>query len=198
MGADIGMAVCGPYDGPSLTTEDIDISYGYTATRSHGMVIDYTSGDYKNLHIENVESFHGEANGLTFYKESYINLENVIINNINAGSKMNDESVAALVLPNLVPRACAVDIHDQTEINYIDGEDIDNIRINNIYGFETCDQFGIGGLSEHIEGRIYNNHVISITLGIIMILLFGFLLHFIYLFVKFLTTNNIKKTTNYQ
>ena len=28
--ADLGMDICGPYNGPSLTTEDIDISYGYT------------------------------------------------------------------------------------------------------------------------------------------------------------------------
>eukprot|EP00483_Globobulimina_turgida_P005455 UN05465 len=69
--AGLGMDVCGQYLGPKLTTEDIDISYGYTATRAHGMVIDYTSGDYTNIHIENVESFRGEANGLTIYKESY-------------------------------------------------------------------------------------------------------------------------------
>lgn len=28
--ADLGMEICGPYQGPELTTEDIDISYGYT------------------------------------------------------------------------------------------------------------------------------------------------------------------------
>ena len=46
--------------------------YIYLGTRSHGMVIDFVSGDYKDIKIENVESWNGEANGLTIYKESYI------------------------------------------------------------------------------------------------------------------------------
>eukprot|EP00486_Rosalina_sp_Unknown_P013765 CAMPEP_0201591984 /NCGR_PEP_ID=MMETSP0190_2-20130828/190002_1 /ASSEMBLY_ACC=CAM_ASM_000263 /TAXON_ID=37353 /ORGANISM="Rosalina sp." /LENGTH=1019 /DNA_ID=CAMNT_0048050547 /DNA_START=33 /DNA_END=3093 /DNA_ORIENTATION=- len=135
--ADLGLDVCGEYMGPHLTQEDIDISYGYTGTRAHGMVVDYVSGDYKDIKIENVESWHGEANGLTIYKESYINLQSVLIRNVNAGTKLDKETAEQLVLPNLVPRACAVDIHDDTVVTFVDGEDIDNIRFENVLGYET-------------------------------------------------------------
>merc|ERR1712130_834939 len=121
---------------------DIEIQYGYTGTRSHGMVIDFTSGDYKNIKIENVESWHGEANGLTIYKESFVNLQNIIVQNVNAGTKLNQDIVNKLTLPNLVPRACPVDIHQNTMIDYIEGEDIDNIIFDNVIGFDICDQFG--------------------------------------------------------
>merc|ERR1719203_148223 len=82
--AELGSEICGPYDQIHITFEDIDIQYGYTATRAHGMVIDYTSGDYTNIKIEDIESYHGEANGLTIYKESYVNLANIEVNNVNA------------------------------------------------------------------------------------------------------------------
>merc|ERR1711971_254055 len=91
--AALGSDVCGEYAGPHLTTEDIDIQFGYTGTRSHGMVIDFTSGDYKNIKIENIESWHGEANGLTIYKESYVNLQNISVYNVNAGSKLTQAVV---------------------------------------------------------------------------------------------------------
>mmetsp|Transcript_61329 Transcript_61329/g.97647 ORF Transcript_61329/g.97647 Transcript_61329/m.97647 type:complete len:596 (+) Transcript_61329:1-1788(+) len=140
--ADLGLTVCGAYPGPHLTTEDLDIQYGYTGTRAHGMVIDWTSGQYSNLRIENVESWHGEANGLTVYKQSFINLHNVVVRNVNAGTKLDDEMVNALTSPNLVPRACPVDIHQETQITYVDGDDVDNILFDNVNGFEVCDQFG--------------------------------------------------------
>eukprot|EP00485_Elphidium_margaritaceum_P018336 CAMPEP_0202729440 /NCGR_PEP_ID=MMETSP1385-20130828/186133_1 /ASSEMBLY_ACC=CAM_ASM_000861 /TAXON_ID=933848 /ORGANISM="Elphidium margaritaceum" /LENGTH=1043 /DNA_ID=CAMNT_0049395701 /DNA_START=32 /DNA_END=3164 /DNA_ORIENTATION=- len=191
--ADLGLDVCGEYDGPHLTTEDIDIQYGYTGTRAHGMVIDWTTGQYKDIQIEDVESWHGEANGLTIYKESYIDLQSLLIRNINAGTRLDAAKVDTLTLPNLVPRACAVDIHDRTVINYgesyidlqsllirninagtrldaakvdtltlpnlvpracavdihdrtvinyVSGGEVDNIVFNNVVGFDTCDQFG--------------------------------------------------------
>ena len=95
--ADLGMEICGPYAAPHLSSEDIDIQYGYTGTRAHGLVIDYTSGDYTNIRIENIESYHGEANGITIYKGSYINLGNIEVNNINAGTKLDADNVNNLV-----------------------------------------------------------------------------------------------------
>jgi len=129
--------------GPHLTTEDIEIQYGYTGTRSHGMVIDFTSGDYSNIRIENVESWHGEANGMTIYKESYVNLAQIVVRNVSAGTRLNQQIVDGLpALPNLVPRACPVDIHQDTVIDYLNGEAVDNIIFENVNGFENCDQFG--------------------------------------------------------
>ena len=154
------------------------------------MVIDYTPGDYKNLHIENVESWHGEANGLTIYKESYINLQNLIINNIRAGTKFDEQSVTKLTLLNLVPKACAVDIHEDTLIHYINGDDTDNIISNNIIGFETCDQSGNDMNKENeILNNIHRNskHIMSIIWGIIIIIIAGLLLYFIYRLIEYIT-----------
>lgn len=162
------------------------------------MVIDYTSGDYINLHIENVESWRGEANGLTIYKESYINLQNVLINNINAGTKLNENDVSNLVLPNLIPRACAVDIHDGTVIKYLDGDDIDNIRHYNIFGFQTCDQFGANNNFDVINGNAFlnNKHLMNVFLGIIIIIMCAFVILFIYRIIKYIKRDNNNKGNN--
>ena len=90
--ADLGSEqLCGAYDGPSAAHEDIDIQYGYTGTRSHGLVIDYAKGALRNIQIESIESFHGEANGMTVYKECDIILENIQVNNIRAGTQLTDD-----------------------------------------------------------------------------------------------------------
>eukprot|EP01084_Bolivina_argentea_P173385 300297_1 len=141
--ADLGLMVCGPYEGPHLSTEDIDIAYGYTGTRATGMVCDFVTADYEDIVIQNVESWNGEANGWAIYKQSYINVSNVVVSNIHAGTKLTQERVDTLTLPNYVPRACAVDVHDETEIHFKDGRDVDNIRSDDVVGFDTCDQFPI-------------------------------------------------------
>merc|ERR1719491_1976363 len=147
--ADLGSDVCGEYAGPHLTTEDIDIQFGYTGTRAHGMTIDFTTGAYRNIRIENVESLHGEANGLTVYKESYVTLENVLARNVSAGTNLDEATVDGLRMPNMVPRACSVDIHELTEVRYGDADSDaqarkaeENIVFAHIVGFEVCDQFG--------------------------------------------------------
>ena len=189
------MELCGPYPGPHLTTEDIDIQYGYTGTRAHGMLIDYTTGDYKNIQIENIESYHGEANGLTIYKESFINLQNLYINNVHAGTKLTDEDVEQLSLPNLVPRACAVDIHDDTLISYIDGEDIDNIVFNDVYGFEICDQFngnykGNKLDSSTLSQQPYDDIYMIIILIVVIFIMFSMVLYFLFRLLKCNCNNN--------
>lgn len=165
------------------------------------MVIDYTSGDYTNIHIENVESWHGEANGLTIYKESFVNLGNIQVHDIHAGTKLNDDDVSQLNLPNLIPRACALDIHDDTVIDYIYGQDIDHIRHKNIFGFDTCDQFGgdknnnnhdhFGGAQTSISSFNFDDgHILSIILAIILITVSGFIVYFIYHLIEYIKKNN--------
>eukprot|EP00486_Rosalina_sp_Unknown_P001205 CAMPEP_0201565262 /NCGR_PEP_ID=MMETSP0190_2-20130828/4248_1 /ASSEMBLY_ACC=CAM_ASM_000263 /TAXON_ID=37353 /ORGANISM="Rosalina sp." /LENGTH=712 /DNA_ID=CAMNT_0047982553 /DNA_START=729 /DNA_END=2869 /DNA_ORIENTATION=- len=127
---------CGPYSGPTVGNEDIDIQYGYTGTRSHGLVIDWAQGTLKNIQIENIESYHGEANGMTVYKECDITLENIQVDNIYAGTQLIDDDIDSLNLPNLTPRACGVDIRPNTIVNI--NEDIGIINGDNIVGFETC------------------------------------------------------------
>ena len=149
------------------------------------MVIDYVTGDYKDIKIENVESWHGEANGLTIYKESYINLQSVLIRNINAGTKLDKETAESLTLPNIIPRACAVDIHDDTIITFVDGEDIDNIRFENVMGYDTCQQFkdinnnnnnNQNTFPFHNYQHIYMNVVLSIF-GAILMAMIGYVIY---------------------
>eukprot|EP00486_Rosalina_sp_Unknown_P012144 CAMPEP_0201592364 /NCGR_PEP_ID=MMETSP0190_2-20130828/190279_1 /ASSEMBLY_ACC=CAM_ASM_000263 /TAXON_ID=37353 /ORGANISM="Rosalina sp." /LENGTH=866 /DNA_ID=CAMNT_0048051107 /DNA_START=228 /DNA_END=2828 /DNA_ORIENTATION=+ len=73
---------CGGYGGPSVGGEDPDIQYGFTGTRSHGMIIDYAQGTLSNIQIEGIESYNGEANGLTVYKGCDISLENIQVDNM--------------------------------------------------------------------------------------------------------------------
>ncbi len=56
---------CAEYEGPNVGNEDIEIQYGYTGTRSHGMVIDFARVEIKNIQINNIESYNGEANEFT-------------------------------------------------------------------------------------------------------------------------------------
>jgi len=178
--AELGSTICGPYPGPHLTIEDIDIQYGYTGTRAHGLVVDYTSGEYTNIRIENIESYHGEANGMTIYKESYVNLHNINVRNINAGTQLNADSVQKLVSPNLVPRACAVDIRPNTYVQYIDGDARDNLQFdaNEIRGFEVCDLF----VSNPNDPQ--NMHVLVIIFVLMMMAMTVVLLFVAYKIIK--------------
>jgi len=136
--ADLGSSTwCGPYPGPDVGNEDIDIQYGYTGTRSHGIVVDFASGTFSNIIVEDIESYNGEANGMTVYKECDLVLENVKVDNIHAGTQLDDEQVDALESPNLIPRACGVDIRPNTLVSFND--DVDGIiNGDDIVGFETC------------------------------------------------------------
>ena len=127
---------CGAYDGPNVGNEDIDIQYGYTGTRSHGVVVDFAQGSFTNINIENVESYHGEANGMTVYKECDVVLENIQVDSIHAGSQLSDDEVDGLSSPNLTPRACGVDIRPNTIVTI--NEDVGIISGEDIVGFDTC------------------------------------------------------------
>lgn len=101
------------------------------------MVIDYVTGSLSNIQIEGIESYHGEANGLTIYKECDVSLENIVVNKIYAGSKLTDDDIVTLDLPNLTPRACGVDIRSDTTVT-IEDDATGIIKGDEITGFETC------------------------------------------------------------
>ena len=170
--ADLGnQEWCGQYLGPTVGNEDIDIQYGYTGTRSHGLAIDYASGTLKNIQIENIQSYHGEANGMTIYKECDITLENIQVDNIHAGTNLvDDDAIDKLDLPNLIPRACGVDIRPNTIVNIDD--DIGIINGDDIIGFQTCyddDQDSIIEEFVQIDDNIDNINKIQETSMIILI-----------------------------
>merc|ERR1719204_1997108 len=47
---------CGAYPGPTVGNEDIDIQYGFTGSRAHGVVLDFAQGNVSNVRVHNVES----------------------------------------------------------------------------------------------------------------------------------------------
>ena len=133
--ANLGSNACGLSQGPSVSNEDMDIQYGYTGTRAHGLIIDYVTGNIQNINIKNIESYHGEAIGINIYKGCDINLNgNINIDTINAGSKLNIDDVQGLTLPNLIPRACAINIHHDT--NVVFNNNIQQTTQNNVNGFD--------------------------------------------------------------
>ncbi len=50
-------------------------------------------GEIKNIQINNIESYNGEANGFTIYKES---------DSIHAGTQLTNDDINNLNLPNLI------------------------------------------------------------------------------------------------
>jgi len=142
--ADLGSQEwCGAYTGLDVGGEDPEIQYGFSGTRSHGMVVDFAQGTLSNIQIANVESWNGEANGMTIYKGCELSVSNIVVDNIHAGTQLSALDVQQLALPNLVPRACGVDIRADTIVNVADadGDDADVVGIMNgddISGFETC------------------------------------------------------------
>merc|ERR1712228_1116391 len=57
------------------------------------------------------------------------------VNDVRAGTKLSESDVQAIVLPNVVPRACSLDIHAETDV------DVDNLLVDGVIGFEICDPF---------------------------------------------------------
>jgi len=136
--ADLGSSQwCGEYEAPNVGNEDIDIQYGYSGTRAHGLVMDYAQGTLSNVNINSIHSARGEANALTVYKECNVRLENVQIDNVHAGTQLTHSDVEALTLPNLIPRACGVDIRPNTIVT-VDADTVGIVRGDDIDGFETC------------------------------------------------------------
>eukprot|EP01083_Nonionella_stella_P067358 178120_1 len=135
--ADLGnQEWCGSYDGPNVGNEDIDIQYGYTGTRAHGIVMDYAQGVIQNVQIEKIDSYYGEANGFTVYKECDVVLRNINIDSVHAGTQVNDDDLIHLDLPNLIPRACGLDIRPNTVVTMTDDE---SVTIgDDISGVNTC------------------------------------------------------------
>ena len=135
--AALGADWCGQYE-------------GYTATRAQGMVIDYVEGNVANVRIEAIESFRGEANGLVVYEGCDVVMDNVAVDAIRAGTALSEEEVEGLQLPNLTPKACGLDIRNDTVVSF-DDDGVGIIRGDDINGFETCDDdifSGDGGTAQ--------------------------------------------------
>jgi len=73
---------------------------------------------------------------MTVYKGCQIALSNIQVDSIHAGTQLSVEQVQTLNLPNLIPRACGVDIRPDTEVLIDDERGI--VTGPDITGFETC------------------------------------------------------------
>merc|ERR1712130_1049858 len=65
-----------------------------------------------------------------------VSLENIQVNQIRAGSHLNDEQVQILGSPNLRPRACGVDIRPNTMVTI--NQNVGLLIGDDIVGFDTC------------------------------------------------------------
>ena len=191
--ADLGnQDICGEYGGPSVGGEDPDIQYGFTGTRSHGMIIDYAQGTLSNIQIEGIESYNGEANGLTVYKGCDVSLENIQVDNIHAGTQLTSDDISGLALPNLVPRACGVDIRDDTIVNIVEDNGI--INGDDIVGFETCyDEIPQDQDTEKIVSKSFGVSNLNMTHFIIAAIFCVILLGLMYLKVMIKRFKEYKK-----
>eukprot|EP01084_Bolivina_argentea_P298668 514715_1 len=136
--ADLGSKICGPYDQIHITFEDIDIQFGYTATRSHGMVIDYTTGDYKNIQIENIESYYGSAWGMVLYKGNDFDISDISVKSVYAGTQLTALEAQALALPNNMPLACSVELRDEAVVRSLNDVDFRDVVGEDIIGHKLC------------------------------------------------------------
>lgn len=137
--AALGAQWCGASHGPAVSNEDRDIQYGYTGTRATGMVADYATGTVQNVHINGVESLHGEAVGLNVYKHCDLQVlggaASLQIGAVRAGSNLSEQAVQKLALPNLRPHACALYVHDEASLDLLDAE---ALNASDIEGFAGC------------------------------------------------------------
>eukprot|EP01083_Nonionella_stella_P034158 93523_1 len=131
--ADLGANWCGLSDGPGVSNEDVDIQYGYTGTRAHGLAIDYVQGMIENVSISAIESLNGEAVAMNVYKGCDVQIDAIHVKSVGAGTKLSMMDVEQLTLPNLVPRACAIDIHNQSDVTGLTR--VTQIKLN---GHEKC------------------------------------------------------------
>jgi len=172
--ADLGSQTwCGQYPGPDVGNEDIDIQYGYTGTRAHGLVLDYVSGSFSNVNVENVESYYGEANAVTIYKQCTLDLANIRVDAIHAGTKFAADPLLldALQLPNLVPRACGVDIRfaddGQDGIVLNVDADVGLITGDDITGPQTC----YADNDDEEDGENMMQSILSMNISQLMLML---------------------------
>jgi len=109
---ELGTNICGEYESITFQTgvdNDKDIQYGYVGSKVHGILLDYASGDIKNVKIEHLKSYYGSTKAIAIYKGSVVNIDgNININQIIAGSKLTKPEASNLVLPNVTPFVCSI------------------------------------------------------------------------------------------
>ncbi len=128
-----------------------------------------------------MDSFHGEANGMTVYKACEVVLENVRVDQIRAGSHLTHAQVNGLSSPDLVPRACGVDIRPNTNV-WIN-QDMGIVKGNDISGFDTC------------YGKIdFDERGISMVSLVMILSLLAILLYvFAKILMEYLANNGVMK-----
>ena len=81
---------------------------------------------------------------------------------------------------NLIPRACPVDIKEDTKVDYINGDSLgDNLIYDGINGYELCDD--VMGTTKNDPDTV---HVLTIIFGLILIILFVIMVYIIIRLIK--------------
>ena len=195
--ADLGSDICGEYEVSTISKEDSDIQYGYTATRSHGIIVDYAKGIFDGITIENIESHYGSSWAMVVYKGCDIELRgDVVVNNIFAGSALDEDKVEMLKLPNFIPRACSVEVSEDANIFGIDYE----ISGDTVIGYELCDDtVQIGGCNNCYLKSENADNKISVHLNppvwLVVIMVYG-ILCIIGCYIKLFLIRDLRKNNS--
>ena len=136
--------VCGAYTQGNAHQDPL-ITAGYTGTEGYGITITQSvNGTLSNVTIQNIETHRGNANGIALFKDSSVDFNMVIIDNVVAGSQLdvNELRPQQNYLPNKIPIACSIfDNEYNTEYTLSADDDGDEPIVigSNIDGFVVCD-----------------------------------------------------------
>ena len=135
--------ICGAYTQGNAHQDPL-ITAGYTGTEGYGITITQsTGGKLKNININNVETHRGFATGVALFKDSSVDFNEVLIDEIIAGSQLDLGSLRPEqnFLPNKVPMACSIwDNNYNTEYTLSADDETMSPKVmgTNINGFLVC------------------------------------------------------------
>jgi len=137
-GLGVETEMCGAYTQGNAHQDPL-ITAGYTGTEGYGVTITQsTDGVLANVNINNLETHYGFATGVALFKQSSVEFtENIVVDNINAGTKMDVSYLRPLqdYLPNKIPMACSVFDNNYGTHFELTG----TITASNVRGYLLCD-----------------------------------------------------------
>lgn len=118
--------LCGPYyskkDGGHME-QVYPLQIGYTGTEVHGISFIGSNGvinNNANIYISDLLSARGSVYGINFYPNNNIDIHKdakILISEIHAGAFLSKKAINNIpdVLPNTLPRSCAIDVWNNKE-----------------------------------------------------------------------------------
>ena len=146
----LGSYVCGNYEGiggdGGHRNQNWPLLRGYTGTEAHGVTFTGSTGNIRDINVNNIVSARGDAFGIQFYPSNNIIIDgNINITDIHAGAFLKYNKLPKENMPNKVPRGCGIDkfTYFDTDQGYYKNEilfqDIKNINTKCVTFHTECD-----------------------------------------------------------